>query len=158
MDTISRNITEVKKLTLTATTSGYFKPDAFRYVDIEKDKVSSYWLKHNDLLIQRSNSRELVGTSCIYTGNDDEYIYPDLMMRIRILQGIELAYLDYALKSPATKYYFSQNAAGTSSSMPKINQDIVANTLIPLPPLQEQRRIVNELENIIPYCEKLKKK
>lgn len=151
-------ITEVKKLTLTATTSGYFKPDAFRYVDIEKDKVSSYWLKHNDLLIQRSNSRELVGTSCIYTGNDDEYIYPDLMMRIRILQGIELAYLDYALKSPATKYYFSQNATGTSSSMPKINQDIVANTLIPLPPLQEQRRIVNELENIIPYCEKLKKK
>ncbi len=50
-------ITEVKKLTLTATTSGYFKPDAFRYVDIEKIKVSSYWLKHNDLLIQRSNSR-----------------------------------------------------------------------------------------------------
>ncbi len=49
--------------------------------------------------------------------------------------------------------------AGTSSSMPKINQDIVANTLIPLPPLQRaKRRIVNELENIIPYCEKLKKK
>lgn len=150
--------TEVKKLTLTATTSGYFKPDAFKYVDIEKDKVSSYWLKHNDLLIQRSNSRELVGTSCIYTGNDDEYIYPDLMMRIRTLQGVELAYLDYALKSPATRCYFSQNAMGTSSSMPKINQDIVANTLIPLPPLQEQRRIVNKLENIIPYIEKIKKK
>ena len=139
-------ITEVKKLTLTATTSGYFKPDAFKYVDIEKDKVSSYWLKHNDLLIQRSNSRELVGTSCIYTGNDDEYIYPDLMMRIRTLQGIELAYLDYALKSPATRHHFTQNATGTSSSMPKINQDIVANALIPLPPLQEQKRIVEKLE------------
>ena len=148
-------ITEVKKLTLTATTAGYFKPDAFKYVDVDKDKVSKYWLKHNDLLIQRSNSRELVGTSCIYTGNDDEYIYPDLMMRVRILQGVELVYLDYALKSPATRYYFSQKATGTSSSMPKINQDIVANTLIPLPPLQEQRRIVKELKKIIPYCEKL---
>lgn len=148
-------ITEVKKLTLTATTAGYFKPDAFKYVDVDKDKVSKYWLKHNDLLIQRSNSRELVGTSCIYTGNDDEYIYPDLMMRVRILQSVELVYLDYALKSPATRSYFSQKATGTSSSMPKINQDIVANTLIPLPPLQEQRRIVKELKKIIPYCEKL---
>lgn len=148
-------ITEVKKLTLTATTAGYFKPDAFKYVDVDKDKVSKYWLKHNDLLIQRSNSRELVGTSCIYTGNDDEYIYPDLMMRVKILQGVELVYIDYVLKSPATRYYFSQKATGTSSSMPKINQDIVANTLIPLPPLQEQKRIVKELEKIIPYCEKL---
>lgn len=148
-------ITEVKKLTLTATTAGYFKPDAFKYVDVEKDKVSKYWLKHNDLLIQRSNSRELVGTSCIYTGNDDEYIYPDLMMRMRVLEGVELVYLDYILKAPATRYYFSQKATGTSSSMPKITQDIVANTLIPLPPLQEQRRIANELKKIIPYCEKL---
>ena len=150
-------ITEVKKLTLTATTSGYFKPDAFKYVDIEKDKVSSYWLKHNDLLIQRSNSRELVGTSCIYTGNDDEYIYPDLMMRIRTLQGIELAYLDYALKSPATRHHFTQNATGTSSSMPKINQDIVANALIPLPPLQEQKRIVEKLEKIMTYIQRFGK-
>lgn len=147
--------TDVKKLTLTATTSGYFKPDAFKYVDVEKDKVSKYWVKHNDLLIQRSNSRELVGTSCIYTGNDDEYIYPDLMMRVRILQGVEIDYIDYVLKSPATRYYFSQRAAGTSESMPKINQDIVANTLIPLPPLQEQRRIVDELKKIMPYCQQL---
>lgn len=148
-------VTEVKKLTLTATTAGYFKPDAFKYVDVEKDKVSQYWLKHNDLLIQRSNSRELVGTSCIYTGNDNEYIYPDLMMRMRILQGVELVYLDYALKSPATRCYFSQRASGTSASMPKITQDIVANTLIPLPPLQEQKRIVNELKKIIPCCKRL---
>lgn len=147
--------TDVKKLTLTATTAGYFKPDAFKYADVEKDKVSQYWLKHNDLLIQRSNSRELVGTSCIYTGDDDEYIYPDLMMRMRVLQGVELVYLDYVLKSPAIRYYFSQKATGTSSSMPKITQDIVANALIPLPPLQEQRRIVNELKKLIPYCEKL---
>lgn len=148
-------ITEVKKLTLTATTAGYFKPNAFKYVDVEKDKVSKYWLKRNDLLIQRSNSRELVGTSCIYDGNDDEYIYPDLMMRVRVLQGVELVYLDYILKAPATRYYFSQKATGTSSSMPKITQDIVASTLIPLPPLQEQRRIATKLKKILPCCERI---
>ena len=120
--------TAVKNLTLTATTSGYFKADAFKYVDILLDPDSKYWLKKDDLLIQRSNSRELVGTSCIYTGDDDAFIYPDLMMKLRVMNGVDVKYVDYVLKSPLTRNYFSKNASGTSESMPKINQGIVSAT------------------------------
>lgn len=148
--------TAVKNLTLTATTSGYFKADAFKYVDIQLEPDSKYWLKKDDLLIQRSNSRELVGTSCIYTGDDDAYIYPDLMMKLRVMNGVDVKYVDYVLKSPLTRNYFSKNASGTSESMPKINQGIVSATLIPLPPLAEQKRIVAKLEEILPLCERLK--
>ena len=148
--------TAVKNLTLTATTSGYFKADAFKYVDIQLEPDSKYWLKKDDLLIQRSNSRELVGTSCIYTGDDDAFIYPDLMMKLRVMNGVDVKYVDYVLKSPLTRNYFSKNASGTSESMPKINQGIVSATLIPLPPLAEQKRIVAKLEEILPLCERLK--
>lgn len=148
--------TAVKNLTLTATTSGYFKEDAFKYVDIQLEPDSKYWLKKDDLLIQRSNSRELVGTSCIYTGDDDAFIYPDLMMKLRVMNGVDVKYVDYVLKSPLTRNYFSKNASGTSESMPKINQGIVSATLIPLPPLAEQKRIVAKLEEILPLCERLK--
>lgn len=148
--------TPVKNLTLTATTSGYFKADAFKYVDIQIESHSKYWLKQNDLLIQRSNSRELVGTSCIYTGKDNAYIYPDLMMRLRTMDAVDVKYIDYVLKSPLIRNYFAKNASGTSESMPKINQRIVSTALIPLPPLAEQERIVAKLEEILPLCERLK--
>lgn len=148
--------TAVKNLTLTATTSGYFKADAFKYVDIQLEPDSKYWLKKDDLLIQRSNSRELVGTSCIYTGDDDAFIYPDLMMKLRVMNGVDVKYVDHVLKSPLTRNYFSKTASGTSESMPKINQGIVSATLIPLPPLSEQKRIVAKLEEILPLCERLK--
>ena len=148
--------TAVKNLTLTATTSGYFKADAFKYVDIQLEPDSKYWLKKDDLLIQRSNSRELVGTSCIYTGDDDTFIYPDLMMKLRVMNGVDVKYVDHVLKSPLTRNYFSKTASGTSESMPKINQGIVSATLIPLPPLAEQKRIVAKLEEILPLCERLK--
>lgn len=148
--------TSVRNLTLTATTSGYFKSDAFKYVDIQLAPDSKYWLKKNDLLIQRSNSRELVGTSCIYSGEDNDYIYPDLMMKVRIMANVDVKYVDYVLKSPLTRYYFSKNASGTSESMPKINQSIVLQTLIPLPPLAEQKRIVAKIEELLPRCERLK--
>lgn len=148
--------TEIRNLTLTATTSGKFKDDAFKYVDIPEEDASKYWLKNNDLLIQRSNSRELVGTSCIYTGADNAYIYPDLMMRMRVLNGVDVQYIDYVLKSPMTRNYYMASASGTSESMPKINQKIVSFTLVPLPSLAEQKRIVEKLEQLLPLCERLK--
>ena len=148
-------ITSTKVLTLTATTSGKFKPDAYKYVPIEVSPDSSLWLKRNDILIQRSNSRELVGTSCIYSGNDNEYIYPDLMMRIKVLPGILEEYLDLVLKSPMVRTYYIQSATGTSESMPKINQITVSQTLIPLPPSLEQARIVEEVNRLLKYVNAL---
>lgn len=147
--------TDVRNLTLTATTSGRFKSDAFKYVDISHADAEKYWLENGDILIQRSNSRELVGTSCIYYGNEMSYIYPDLMMRIHTSNEINVKYIDYVLKSPFIRKYYSRNASGTSTSMPKINQQMVSLTLIPLPPQSEQERIVIRIDELLKFCEKL---
>lgn len=37
-----------------------------------------------------------------------------------------------------------------------LNSDKVANSVFPLPPLAEQKRIVAKLEEILPLCERLK--
>ena len=115
-------ITDVRNLTLTATTSGFFKPNEFKYVDVTIAPDSKYWLRHNDILIQRSNSRELVGTSCIYDDKDAAFIFPDLMMKIHLMSGVEVKYVDCVLKSTLTREYYIANATGSASSMPKINQ------------------------------------
>ena len=144
-------ITNVRNLTLTATTSGFFKPNEFKYVDVKIAPDSKYWLRHNDILIQRSNSRELVGTSCIYDDKDAAFIYPDLMMRIHLMSGIDVRYIDSVLKSTLTREYYIANATGSAGSMPKINQAIVANTLIPLPPYAEQKRLVQYLDEVMNF-------
>lgn len=149
--------TKYKNITLTATTSGFFKENEFKYIDIDEDTANRYWLKHNDILIQRSNSRELVGTSCIYRGEDNQFLYPDLIMRCRVYEEIDLKYIEYVLKSPLVKNYYSLNASGTSESMPKINQTIVCMTPVPIPPLKEQKRIVAKIEELLPYCDQLVK-
>lgn len=147
--------TDYKNLTLTATTSGTFKADAFKYVNITKEQAEKYFLKKDDILIQRSNSRELVGTACLYTEGPDKYIYPDLMMRIHALDGIWPQYLIMTLQSPYVRGYYQQNASGSSQSMPKINQSIVGNTLIPIPPLHEQKKIVQTVNKLIPTLSSL---
>lgn len=142
------NKTDYKKLTLTATTSGKFK-EVWNYVNISAGQAEKYFLKKDDLLIQRSNSREFVGTVCIYTGCDDAFIFPDLMMRMRCIDNVDLQYIYTALRAPTAKAYFSDKASGTSESMPKINQEIVKMTAVPLPPLAEQKRIVARVDELM---------
>ena len=148
--------TPFKNLTLTATTSGYFKPDSFKHVDIPADIAEKYYLKDEDILIQRSNSRELVGTSCVYRHGNDLYIYPDLIMRLHLMSEISVDYIDFVLKAPPCRSYYQESASGSSLSMPKINQATVRNTVIPLPPLAEQQRIVARVNELLAVCDELK--
>lgn len=147
--------TKVKNLTLTATTSGVFKSSYHKYVDIDLDTDSYLWLKDGDILIQRSNSIDYVGTSCIYDAGDNNFIYPDLMMKIKVSKYFEIKYVHYVLSSQFIRDYYRTNATGTSKNMPKINQSIVINSKIPVPPLNEQRRIVEKVDQLMALCDEL---
>lgn len=150
--------TPVKSLTLSATTSGKFNSLHVKYLDIEiPSKESHLWLKKDDILIQRSNSLEYVGTAALYDGSDYDFIYPDIMMKIRANNKILSEYLFYSLSSSIVKKYFKDNASGTAGNMPKINQEIVSNTPINLPPIQEQQEIVSRVESLFAKADAIEK-
>jgi type I restriction enzyme S subunit len=100
-------VTDVKSLTLGATTSGKFNASKIKYLDIEPPPKDFYlWLKKGDILIQRSNSFDYVGVSAIYDGIDDDYIYPDLMMKLRVKDQSLIKYIFYQLSSKVLEGLF----------------------------------------------------
>lgn len=149
--------TDVKNLTLSATTKGYFNEKCFKYVDVIIPGDSHLWLKNGDFLIQRANSLEYVGVSALYEGKDDQFIYPDLMMKFRANNKIHPKYLYYSLQTEKVRKYFRDNATGTTGNMPKINQSVVSNTPINLPPLPEQHEIVRRVEQLFAYADTIEK-
>ena len=48
------------------------------------------------------------------------------------------------------------NQYATATAQPGLAVSKIVNVLIPLPPLAEQKRIVQKLDEILPLCEKLK--
>lgn len=150
-------LTDVKNLTLSATTRGYFDENCFKYVDVIIPRDSHLWLKNGDFLIQRANSLEYVGVSALYDGKDDQFIYPDLMMKFRANEKIHPKYLYYSLQTEKTRKYFRDNATGTTGNMPKINQTVVSNTPINLPSLTEQHEIVRRVEQLFAYADTIEK-
>lgn len=147
--------TSVKNLTLTATTSGKFKPECFKYIDESIDKNSYLWLEDGDILIQRSNSIDYVGVSAIYRGKSQEYIYPDLMMKVRANDKAITEYLHLALSDEKVRTYFRMNATGTAGNMPKINQGTVMNAPISLPSIEEQKEIIRRVEEFYKIVDRI---
>jgi type I restriction enzyme S subunit len=151
-------VTNTKSLTLSATTSGKFRDDCFKYIDEKIENNSHLWLEENDILIQRGNSIEYVGIAAVYKGSSHNFIYPDLMMKLRAHKNVNIDFLHIVLNSKFSRNYFAEKASGTSGSMPKINQNTVINLPIPLPPLNEQKRIVEKVEQLMGLCDELELK
>ncbi|MFS8373788.1 restriction endonuclease subunit S [Xanthomonas campestris] len=143
-------------LTLSATTRGEFNGQCFKFVDIDADTARKYFLKNGDLLIQRANSIDYVGVSAIYDGADNQFIFPDLMMRLRMSDCVSRSFVHAYLSSMTGRLYFRSHATGTQGNMPKINQGTVVNAPIPIPPLAEQHRIVAKLDQLMALCDQLK--
>jgi type I restriction enzyme S subunit len=141
--------TGIKSLKLGATTWGVFNPNEFKYIDEPIPDDSIFWLMPNDILIQRGNSIDYVGVSAIYTGQPKEFIYPDLMMKLDVMEPINVTFIHKVLSSPFNREYYRKKARGAQKSMPKITQGIVSDTMIPLPPITEQRVIVERAEKML---------
>lgn len=113
-------------------------------------------LQDNDILISRSNTPDRVGMSSIFHVQEENYFYPDLMMRFQFDSDRLLPLFGwYYLNTPEARSYFKRKASGTSSSMVKITSATVRSLEIPYPPLPEQRRIAEFLGTWDEAIEKL---
>ncbi len=145
-----------RAITLTATTSGSFDASYFKHVEADIPADSEYWLRDGDLLFQRGNTREHVGIAAYFSGaSGAAFLYPDLIMKVRLLDGLYLPYVHLALISQSARAYFSTHATGAQATMPKINQQTLLNAPVPLPPLAEQHHIVAKIDKLMALCDRL---
>lgn len=147
--------TPVRSLTLSATTTGTFKGEYSKYIDLDIPADDDLWLKHGDILVQRGNTAEYVGVAAVYLGESNQFVYPDLMMRIRLAQPIDPRYIHIAMSEERARDYLRARASGTAGTMPKINQATLKSLPIALPPLAEQRRIVARVNGLMALVDHL---
>lgn len=110
----------------------------------QKGAELSTYVGEDELIIAVSGST--TGKHCVL--GISGYIYDGLAAILNPTKMISSSYLSLFFDW----VYEKLNAQKVGSAFPNINTDILKNTLMPLPPLQEQIRIVNEMKKITSYC------
>ena len=73
---------------------------------------------------------------------------------LKFSKYISKDYLYWLIYSPVVQQQAKENTKGVGNKNWVLTK--IAETFIPLPPLAEQKRIVAKIEELLPYCDKLK--
>ena len=119
-----------------------------------------YKILDGDILVNSTGTGTVMRTRYFkseYLGNYP-FVMPDSHVTvIRTFENIDSKYLYYCCRDFTVQNYWKENLAG-STNQKELYIGVVGNTLIPLPPLAEQKRIVHALEIILPVIEEYQKK
>ena len=112
----------------------------------DSKEIEKYPLEYNDLLFNRTNSKELVGKVAIYK-SEIPAIYAGYLVRLHPIL-IDSDYLNYVMQS---QYYwiYCQKVRSDAIGQSNINAEKLKRFIFPLPPLQEQKRIVNQISCVM---------
>ena len=125
---------------------GLFRPSENKKLPPELAPVPQYSVKIGDLLVSRANTKELVGSVAV-AAEDFPWLYIcDKLYRITIKpQSSSSKYLALYLASREARGQIELGASGASPSMQNISQSVLLDMSIPVPQLDEQESIRNDI-------------
>ena len=151
-----RTIGEWGVIKTTAIQDGYFLAEENKVLPLDFNLQESMVVHHGDLLITRAGPRNRTGVICVVDGKPENLILSDKTVRLSYLRNfVNPHYVMTALSSPAMQYFVVDAMTGMASSQVNISQEKMETFLLPLPPLNEQQRIVDEVSKIFGRIDKL---
>ena len=118
-----------------------------KYVPPNLKSIGKYFLQCGDILLNRTNSKELVGKTAMFSlqGN---YVFASYLIRIVLNQEVaDARYINYIFASRIIRSQIdmiSRQVLGQAN----INVEELKSLQFPLPPIVEQKKIATAIDNI----------
>jgi type I restriction enzyme S subunit len=167
LDEISKNITDGTHQTPTYTKDGRmflsaqnikpfkFMPEDHKFVSEEayEDIIKNRKPEKGDILIARVGAG--IGEAAVINQDIDFCFYVSLGLVQPFKDYLNTDYLTLVINSPYGVKYAKGNISSKGGSAGNFNLGRIRSFLIPLPPLAEQDRIVQKVEELMQYCNEL---
>ncbi len=127
----------------------HFELNDLKEMYYTEDEVEKYSVKYGDLLVLEGGD---VGRSAIWN-LQESYCIQNHLHRLRPYTNVVVKYFYYAMMYLKLK----GDIAGKGIGIKGLSANALHFIRIPLPPLEEQKRIVAKIEELLPFCERLVK-
>ncbi len=133
---------------------GSLRLDDLKYVHPDREDIPKYLLQRGDVLINRTNSPELVGKTAVFDA-DADFVFASYLIRVRVNPEWVLPnFVAYVLNSALGQNYVAKvrhQVAGQAN----INSENIKNIPIPFVPIREQRNIVSKIQALFAFADAL---
>lgn len=121
---------------------------------VKKDRQ---YLKKNDVVISSANSKELVGKSIIWKGGEPRVSFGGFLTVARVKKDeINSIFVYYFFQFLFESRYFA-NLSTQTTNIANLSNALLSSVLFPLPPIEEQERIVAKLEEAFAEIDRAEK-
>jgi type I restriction enzyme S subunit len=144
---------------VSSTPSRFVDLSAYKNVEVSEDVASPFLLQYDDVFIVRYNGDiNRVAKAAIFKGEEStKAIYPDKLMRLRTnMKKMLPDFLVFALGSRTVREQIEELGKTTAGQIGVSGAD-AKSFIIPVPPVDEQRRIVDYLDSLQVKMDALKK-
>ena len=129
--------------------------DNLKYVKATIKDLPRLYLQNGDLLFNRTNSYELVGKSGVFKGENDTTTFASYLIRIQFGNLISEDFVNHYINSVQCRITQIEPDIIQQNGQANFNGTKLQNVIAPLPPLAEQKRIVEKLEKLMKFCDEL---
>lgn len=143
--------TGVKMLRITDIQNGNVNWENVPYCKIEDSKILNYKLKHGDILIARTGGT--IGKNFLITEIILTSVFASYLIRIDLNLKMNYQYISYFLNSNLYWQQLHEKSQGTGQ--PNVNATSLSELILPLPPLAEQKRIVEKIDYLFALIDEL---
>lgn len=130
--------------------------DKLKYVSKSIKDLPKLYLKKHDLIFNRTNSFELVGKSAIYVEEDNEFTLASYLIRVAFpLSNVSAEYVVNYINSAICRRTQIEPQITQQTGQANFSGGKLKEILFPLPPLPEQKYIVEKINQLMQHCDEL---
>ena len=147
---------EVKFLRITDIQNNSVDWNSVPYCAISLEEYENYKLEKRDILIARTGGT--VGKTFLIENDlkNMKSVYASYLISIKPSINIDEKYLKNYFDTPLYWRLIKEKSQGTGQ--PNVNAPSLKSLSIPLPPIEEQKRIVSKVESLMKICDLLEEK
>jgi type I restriction enzyme S subunit len=136
-------------------TMGNLALDSYTYVDADSEEIEKYKLHRGDFLFNVRNSTELVGKSCVFNVDSQvSFLFNNNILRVDFGTQVLSDYINSWFCSGAGRRMLDELKSSTTNVAAIYHKDFFT-CVVPLPPLEEQQRIVATVDRLMDACDTL---
>ena len=112
-------------------------------------------IKDGDILITRAGPFNRTGIVCYVQKCKGKLILSDKTVRLNVIENVNPKYIARALNASGLRKIIEEKMTGMALSQVNITQENMRYFLIPVPPFNEQNRIVLKINEVMELCDLL---